>query len=206
MTRPLSVLLTVAAAFAFAQPLVAQPARDGSQQDTAVATFAGGCFWCVEEAFDPVDGVLSTTSGFIGGHVADPSYERVTRGDTGHAEAVRIEYDPNVVTYDALLDTFWHNIDPLDAGGQFCDRGDHYRSAIFYHDDTQRELAQRSKRELEESGVLPGEVVTEIVPATEFYAAEDYHQNYYQRNRVRYNLYKFTCGRPARLNELWGDE
>jgi peptide-methionine (S)-S-oxide reductase len=203
MTRLPSVLLAVA--IVLAQSLAAQPAQEGSEEGApAIATFAGGCFWCVEEAFDQVEGVVSTTSGFIGGHVANPSYEQVTRGSTGHAEAVRVEYDPRVVTYEALLDTFWRNIDPLDAGGQFCDRGDHYRSAIFHHDERQRELAERSRRELEESGVLPGKIVTEIVPADEFYEAEDYHQGYYQRNPVRYNFYKFTCGRPARLEELWG--
>ena len=191
MIRLLSVLL----AAAFVQPLAAQ--------ETGVATFAGGCFWCVEEAFDKVDGVLSTTSGYIGGHVANPSYERVTRGDTGHAEAVQIDYDPDVVDDEALLETFWHNIDPVVAGGQFCDRGSQYRSAVFYHDERQRELAERSKRKLEESGALPGPVVTENVRAGEYYAAEEYHQDYYQRNALRYNFYKFTCGRPARLEQLW---
>ncbi|HEY8519297.1 MAG TPA: peptide-methionine (S)-S-oxide reductase MsrA [Gammaproteobacteria bacterium] len=200
MTRLLSGLL---AFLVLAAPLAAQQAGQGSRT-TAVATFAGGCFWCVEEAFDKVEGVISTTSGYTGGHVANPSYEQVSRGKTGHAEAVRVEYDPSVVSYEQLLDAFWHNVDPLDAGGQFCDRGDQYRTAIFYHDDEQRELAERSKRKLEESGVLPGKIVTEIVPAGEFYPAEDYHQDYYKRNAARYNFYKFTCGRPARLEELWG--
>jgi peptide-methionine (S)-S-oxide reductase len=203
MNRLLFVFL--AAAAAVAQPLAAQPA-EGDSEDNAVATFAGGCFWCVEEAFDQIDGVLSTTSGYIGGDVPDPSYEQVVRGNTGHAEAVQVEYDPDVVTYEALLDTFWHNIDPVDAGGQFCDRGDQYRSAIFYHDERQRELAQESKRELEESDMVPRRIVTEIVPATEFYVAEAYHQNYYERNALRYQFYKFTCGRPARLEELWGEK
>ncbi|HEX7081584.1 MAG TPA: peptide-methionine (S)-S-oxide reductase MsrA [Gammaproteobacteria bacterium] len=201
MNQLLCVLL--AAAAAVAAPLAAQPAEEGSE-DTAVATFAGGCFWCVEEAFDKVEGVLSTTSGYTGGHVPHPSYEQVSAGNTGHAESVRVEYDPDVVTYEELLDAFWHNIDPLDAGGQFCDRGDQYRSAIFYHNERQRELAERSKRELEESGVLPGKIVTEIVPATEFYPAEGYHQDYYKHNALRYRFYKYTCGRPDRLEELWG--
>ena len=201
MNRLLCVSLATLAAVA--QPLGAQ-APERNATDVAVATFAGGCFWCVEEAFDKIDGVGSTISGYIGGDVSDPSYEQVSDGDTGHAEAVRVEYDPNVVTYEALLDTFWHNIDPLDAGGPFCDRGDQYRSAIFYHDDRQSELAERSRRKLAESDALPGEIVTEIVPATEFYAAEDYHQNYYEHNALRYEFYKFTCGRPARLDELWG--
>lgn len=199
MKRVLYVLLAMAAAV---QPLAAQE----NAEDTAVATFAGGCFWCVEEAFDKVEGVISTTSGYIGGHVANPKYEQVSRGNTGHAEAVEIEYDPNVVTYDTLLGVFWRNIDPVDGGGQFCDRGEQYRSAVFYHDEQQRELAERSKRQLEESGVLPARIVTEIVAATEFYPAEDYHQDYYKRNAVRYNFYKFTCGRPSRLEELWGEQ
>src|SRR5690606_36070576 len=156
MKRLLQVLLV--AATVVAQPLVAQ-----NNEDAAVATFAGGCFWCVEEAFDKVEGVLSTTSGYIGGRVPNPKYEQVSRGTAGQAEAVQVEYDREVVTYAALLEVFWHNIDPLDAGGQFCDRGDQYRSAIFYHDEHQRELAELSKQELEKSGVLPGKIVTEIV-------------------------------------------
>jgi peptide-methionine (S)-S-oxide reductase len=204
MVRILLVLLAVAAGAA--RPLAAQPIEEQSAREVAAATFAGGCFWCVEEAFDQVQGVLSTVSGYIGGHVVNPTYEQVTRGNTGHAEAVRVEYDPTAVSYETLLDTFWRNIDPLDAGGQFCDRGDQYRSAIFYHDQRQRELAERSKRALEEGGALRGEIVTEILPAAEFYAAEDYHQDYYRRNAVRYNFYKFTCGRPARLEELWGNK
>lgn len=201
MRRLLSLLLIAGAAFS--QALSAQDT--GEAEGTAVATFAGGCFWCMEEAFDAVEGVLSTTSGYTDGDVPNPTYEQVSQGNTGHAEAVRIEYDPSVVSYRELLDVFWHNIDPLDAGGQFCDRGDQYRSAIFYHDDEQRELAERSKRELEERDALPGDIVTEITAATPFYAAEDYHQDYYQRNPLRYRFYKFTCGRPARLEELWGE-
>ncbi len=201
------IRLLIAALAMVAVPVqaLAQSEESGSE-DTAVAIFAGGCFWCVEEAFDPVEGVLSTTSGYIGGHVSDPTYEQVVRGGTGHAEAVRVEYDPDVVGYETLLETFWTNIDPLDDGGQFCDRGDHYRSAVFFVDERQRELAENSKRQLEDSGELPGRIVTQIVQATEFYTAEDYHQNYYQRNPVRYRLYKFTCGRAARLEELWGPE
>jgi len=199
MSRLLCVMLAAAAA-------VAAVAQEEKSSTKAVATFAGGCFWCVEEAFDKVNGVISTTSGYTGGNIRNPTYEQVTTGRTGHFEAVQVEYDPSVVKYETLLDVFWHNIDPLDAGGQFCDRGSQYRSAIFYHDDEQRELAERSKRELEESGVLPGKIVTEILPAGEFYAAEDYHQDYYRRNAVRYNFYKFTCGRPARLEELWGSK
>lgn len=183
---------------------VSSVAAAQTQERLKTAIFAGGCFWCVEEAFDKVEGVVETTSGYTGGMLPNPSYEQVSAGDTGHAEALRVKYDPARVSYAQLLDVFWHNIDPFDAGGQFCDRGEQYRSAIFYHDEQQRELAERSKRELEESGQLPGPIVTEIVAATEFYPAEDYHQDYYKRNAVRYNFYKFTCGRPARLEELWG--
>jgi len=171
----------------------------------AAATFAGGCFWCMEHPFDELEGVISTTSGYAGGHKLDPSYEQVTTGTTGHAEVVQVLYDPTLVGYERLLEVFWRNIDPLDARGQFCDRGNQYRSAIFYHDDEQRELAEASKRALEHSGVLPGKIVTELVEASAFYPAEDYHQDYYQRNPVRYNFYRFGCGRDKRLEELWSD-
>src|SRR5690554_2764947 len=187
MKRLLCVLLVAAASAVAAQEQSA---------DTAVATFAGGCFWCVEEAFDKVEGVLSTTSGYIGGHVPNPTYEQVPRGNTGHAEAVQVEYDPDVVTYEMLLDVFWRNIDPVDGGGQFCDRGDRYRSAIFYHDEQQRGLAERSKQALVKWGALAGKIVTEIVAATEFSPAEYYHQDYFKRIALRYNFYKITCGRP----------
>lgn len=199
--RRFTIAVVLAAAAAALQAVSAQPGRSG---DTALATFAGGCFWCVEEAFDKVEGVIQTVSGFTGGHVENPSYEQVVRGDTGHAEVVQVTYDPSIVTYDVLLNTFWRNIDPLDAGGQFCDRGDSYRSAIFYHDERQRQLAEQSKDELEEAGVLPGEIVTEIVEVGRFYPADEYHQDYYKKNGLRYNFYKFTCGRSDRLEELWG--
>ncbi len=172
----------------------------------AVATFAGGCFWCVEEAFDGVDGVESTTSGYTGGDTVDPTYEQVTAGDTGHAEAVRVVYDPEVVSYRRLLDVFWHNIDPTVEDRQFCDVGSQYRSAIFYHDEDQRRLARDTRAGIEESGVLPGPVKTEIVPAATFYGAESYHQDYHQENPIRYKWYTSGCGRYDRLETLWGEK
>tara|TARA_R100001039_G_C1854372_1_gene116178 strand:- start:3855 stop:4433 length:579 start_codon:yes stop_codon:yes gene_type:complete len=184
---------------------LAVQAQDTQPPQTAVATFAGGCFWCMEPPYDELDGVLSTTSGYIGGSVPDPSYEQVLTGRTGHAEAVQVEYDPDRISYEELLTVFWRNIDPLDVGGQFCDRGSQYRSAIFYHNDRQQQLAQASRDRLEEQAGLPGPIVTEIVsaPADEFYRAEDYHQNYYQEHSVRYKFYRWNCGRDERLEELW---
>lgn len=173
--------------------------------DTATATFAGGCFWCMEGPFDELEGVISTTSGYTGGHQAHPTYEQVSAGSTGHTEAVQVVYDPALVSYDRLLETFWRNVDPLDGGGQFCDRGNQYRTAIFYHTDEQRHQAEASKRALESKGVLPAKIVTEIVKASDYYAAEEYHQDYYQRNPIRYNFYRFSCGRDRRLVELWGE-
>jgi len=170
----------------------------------AHATFAGGCFWCMEGPFDRLPGVISTTSGYTGGSVKRPSYEQVSSGTTGHAEAVDVVYDPSKVTYEQLLDVFWHNVDPLDRGGQFCDRGSQYRTAIFYHDAEQQRLAEQSKEALDASGKLKKKIVTEIVPAGEFYAAEDYHQAYYIRNPIRYKYYRFNCGRDDRLKDLWG--
>lgn len=174
-----------------------------SQGGSNYAIFAGGCFWCMEPPYDKLDGVISTVSGYIGGSVPDPSYEQVTTGNTGHAEVVRVEYNPDVVSYEKLLEVFWKNIDPLDAGGQFCDRGSQYRSEIFYTSERQRELAEASKQALAEADTLPGEIVTRITEADTFYPAEEYHQNYYQKNPIRYRFYRFTCGRDGRLDELW---
>ena len=173
--------------------------------DSGIATFAGGCFWCMEHPFDELEGVISTTSGYIGGHQAHPTYEQVSAGSTGHAEAVQVAYDPAAVSYQRLLEVFWHNVDPLDAGGQFCDRGSQYRAAIFYHTDEQRQQAEASKLAMASNGTLPGKIVTEIVQASEFYRAEEYHQDYYQRNPIRYNFYRFGCGRDRRLTELWAE-
>lgn len=170
----------------------------------AVATFAGGCFWCMEPPYDKLDGVKSTVSGFMGGHVDNPTYKQVVGGGTGHAEVVQVTYDPEVVSYEQLLEVFWRNIDPLDGGGQFCDRGDSYRSAIFAHSEAQQRAAEASKQALDGSKRFDAPVVTEVHPAGEFYAAEDYHQNYYQENPLRYSFYRSRCGRDARLEALWG--
>jgi peptide-methionine (S)-S-oxide reductase len=187
----------------FSLGLLASAAGQGSEpQKTATATFAGGCFWCVEADFDKVDGVISTTSGYTGGHTANPSYEQVSHGGTGHAEAVEIVYDPAKVSYDKLLDVFWHNIDPLAKDRQFCDHGDQYRSAIFYHGDEQRALAEASKAAVQKRFQQP--IQTAVLPAGPFYKAEEYHQDYYLKNPVRYKFYRFNCGRDARLEEVWG--
>jgi len=182
---------------------------DGERTDAktkARAIFAGGCFWCIEPPYDKLEGVLSTTSGYIGGTVANPTYEQVSAGNTGHAEAVEVVYDPAMVDYDTLLEVFWRNIDPLDAAGQFCDRGSQYRSAIFYLDEAQKKAAEASLEALQSSGRLPGSIRTQVVMATEFHPAEAYHQNYYQENPLRYKLYRWGCGRDNRLEALWGDE
>lgn len=186
-------------------PLAAAPLGE-PPEGLAAATFAGGCFWCVEEAFDPVEGVHSTTSGYTGGETPDPEYGEVAAGRTRHAEAVRVVYDPDVVSYRELLDVFWHNIDPTVEDRQFCDRGPQYRSAIFYHTPEQRRLAEETRARIDESGQLPGPVVTEINEAGPFYPAEEYHQNYYEKNPVRYKFYKTSCGRQARLEQLWGSD
>lgn len=199
------MLTALLAALAVATPAAAEPLGE-PPEGLAEATFAGGCFWCVEEAFDAVDGVKATISGYIGGEKADPSYREVASGNTKHAEAVRIHYDPDVVTYRELLDTFWHNIDPTVEDRQFCDKGPQYRSAIFYHGSRQERLAEETRAAIEESGQLPGPIVTEIEPAGPFYRAEDYHQNYYVKNPTRYKFYKRACGRADRLEELWGEK
>lgn len=175
---------------------------DGGQVS---AVFAGGCFWCMEPPFDELEGVVSTTSGFIGGHVSNPSYQQVVRGGTGHVEAVKVVYDPDVIDYAQLLDVFWRNVDPLDDGGQFCDRGEAYLTGIFVDDDEQRTLAEASLAALETSGRFDQPIVTPIRERSAFYPAEEYHQDYYRKNPVRYRFYRFNCGRDRRLNELWGD-
>ena len=171
----------------------------------ATATFAGGCFWCVEEAFDAVPGVVSTTSGYMGGKKRHPSYEEVSAGVTGHAEVVQVAYDPAKVSYDKLLEVFWRNIDPTVKDRQFCDGGSQYRSEIFVHDEAQRKAAEASKAALEKSKPFKDAIVTPITAASEFWPAEEYHQNYHQRNPVRYKYYKTGCGREARLKQLWGN-
>ena len=173
---------------------------------TAKATFAGGCFWCVESDFDKVPGVLSTTSGYTGGTVANPSYEQVSSKRTGHAEAVQIVYDPSRVSYEQLLDRYWHSIDPTTKDAQFCDHGSPYRTAIFTLDAAQAKAAQESLAALQKSKPFKEPIVTEIVPAGAFYPAEEYHQDYYKKNPVRYQYYRLACGRDARLKQLWGDK
>lgn len=181
-----------------------QKAALDAREDLRTAIFAAGCFWCVEQAFDEVEGVLRTTSGYIGGSVANPGYRAVSAGTTGHTEALEVRFDPALVSYEKLLDVFWRNVDPTDAGGQFCDRGSQYRGGIFYLDENQEELARASKLALQNAPDAPKPIVTEITEATTFYPAEDYHQDYHQKNPVRYNYYKNGCGRPDRLEQLWG--
>ena len=169
------------------------------------AIFAGGCFWCEETAFEGLPGVVSVTSGYIGGHKKNPTYDEVSAGGTGHAEAVEVIYDPKVITYGKLLDVFWRNVDPFQANGQFCDHGTQYRSAIFYRGDSQRQAAEESKRKLEEEPRFRGKIVTQIVPATTFYPAEDYHQDFYKKSPIRYHTYRAGCGRDARLKAIWSE-
>ena len=190
-------LTLVLSAFLSAPALTAAPT-------TAKAIFAGGCFWCEETAFEGVPGVLSVTSGYTGGQKQNPTYEEVSAGGTGHAESVEVAYDPAKISYEKLLEIFWHNVDPLQANGQFCDHGNQYRSAIFYSGDAQRAAAEASKRKLEEEPRFKGKIVTQIVPASTFYPAEEYHQDFYKKSPVRYKSYRAGCGRDARLKELWG--
>jgi peptide-methionine (S)-S-oxide reductase len=173
-------------------------------QELAKATFAGGCFWCMEPPFDALDGVVSTTSGYTGGHTANPTYEQVSAGKTGHAEAVEIVYDPRKVTYARLLEVFWRNIDPLTANAQFCDAGNQYRAGIFVHDATQRKLAEASKDAVAQRLRKP--IVTEITAASQFWPAEEYHQDYYKKNPIRYKFYRTSCGRDRRLEAIWGPD
>lgn len=193
-------------AAAFTALLAVGFGRPGHAAEEASAIFAGGCFWCEETAFEDKPGVVSVTSGYAGGTLKSPTYEQVSSGGTGHAESVRVVYDPTKTTYAQLLDIFWHNVDPLDAGGQFCDRGSQYRSAIFYENDAQKKEALASKEALETSGRFDKPIVTEIVAAGTFYPAEDYHQDYYKKNPAHYQAYRLGCGRDRRLQKLWGDE
>ena len=171
---------------------------------TAKATFAGGCFWCMEEVYEAVPGVISAVSGYMGGKTKNPTYESISTGTTGHAEVVQVEYDPAKVSYEKLLQAFWLNIDPTQANAQFCDSGSQYRSGVFYHDDAQKKAAEASKAQVEKTKPFKGAIVTEIVAAGEFTRAEEYHQDYYKKNPVKYKFYKTGCGREARLQSLWG--
>jgi len=184
----------------------AETAPTAAAPEAARAIFAGGCFWCMEHPFDILPGVISTTSGYIGGHKLNPSYQEVSAGSTGHTEAVEIVFDPQRVSYQKLLEVFWRNIDPTDAGGQFVDRGSQYRSGIFYFDEMQRQQAEQSKAELAKTGPFKRPIVTEIVPATIFYPAETYHQDYYRENPLRYKYYRFNSGRDQFLDKVWGKD
>ena len=187
---------------AFAVAAVGLAAAQGVQSGLAVATFAGGCFWCTEADFDKVPGVISTTSGYTGGTVANPSYEQVSSGGTGHAEAVEVAYDPSKVSYEKLLAYFWRHIDPLVKDAQFCDHGEQYRSAIFVRNDEERKLAEASKKQVEAELKQP--IYTQIVAAGPFYKAEDYHQDFYRKNPTKYKFYRWNCGRDQRLEQIWG--
>ena len=174
-------------------------------EKTASAVFAGGCFWCTESDFEKVDGVIEAISGYTGGHLKNPTYYQVSAGGTGHLESVKVIYDPSKVTYEQLLDYFWRHVDPTDPGGQFVDRGSQYRSAIFYANETQKRLAEKSKQQLEASGKFDKPIVTDILPLGEFYPAEDYHQNYYKKNPIRYHYYRYGSGRDQFLKKTWAD-
>ena len=171
----------------------------------AAAVFAGGCFWCIEADFDKIPGVIATTSGYTGGHTERPSYKEVVSEKTGHYEALHVIYDPEVVSYDALLTAFWHSVDPTDPMGQFCDKGNSYRTAIFALDDAQKQAALASKAAIEEAGTLAAPVVTPVLDAGTFYPAETYHQDYYEKNSLRYTAYRYNCGRDRRVKRVWGD-
>jgi peptide-methionine (S)-S-oxide reductase len=200
-----AVLAAVMAVTSMAWAQTAPESAPAKPETQATAIFAGGCFWCVESDFDKVKGVISTTSGYTGGTVKNPTYHQVSAGGTGHAESVKLVYDPSQVSYEQLLHVFWRNIDPLAKNRQFCDSGRQYRSAIFVLNEEQRRAAEASKAEVEKR-FAPQAVQTEIVDAARFYPAEDYHQDYYEKNPVRYKFYRWNCGRDQRLKELWGDE
>jgi len=180
---------------------ISQAAANATQ---GKAYFAGGCFWCMEEVFENVEGVLSVTSGYMGGAVARPSYEEVSAGRTGHAESVEVVYDPAKVSYQKLLDAFWLNVDPITPNAQFCDHGSQYRSAIFFQTDEEKRMSETSKQAIEQSSRFKDQIVTQIVMASQFYPAEEYHQDFYKKNPIRYKFYKYNCGRAQRLETLWG--
>ncbi|MCC5900896.1 MAG: peptide-methionine (S)-S-oxide reductase MsrA [Halomonas sp.] len=197
--RPLTLCVIAAASLVSASI----QAQSNQAQPNAVATFAGGCFWCMEPPYDRQAGVISTSSGYTGGERENPTYQEIGRGDTGHAQAVEVIFNPEEISYAQLLEIFWYNVDPFAINQQFCDVGTQYRSAIFYHDDEQRELAEATKAEIEQR--FDREVATQIVPASEFWEAEEYHQAYYQKNPLRYRFYRHNCGRDNRLEEIWGE-
>ena len=181
---------------------IAFPATSSAEEQKA--TFAGGCFWCSESDFEKLDGVISVISGYTGGKLKNPSYKQVSAGKTGHTEGIEIVYDSQKISYAELLEYFWTTIDPTDGGGQFCDRGQQYRSEIFYHSEAQRTAAEKSLKALEQSAVLGAPIATKITRASTFYPAEKYHQDYYLKNPLRYKYYRWGCGRDKRLEQLWG--
>ena len=203
MRTTLTVFALLLAALAGSAQAQSTPAAKGAAA-TAKATFAGGCFWCMEEVYDKVPGVIATVSGYMGGHTKNPTYEQIGTGRTGHAEVVQVEYDPAKVSYAKLLEVFWRNIDPTQKDAQFCDQGSQYRSGIFFHNEEQRQLAEASRVALQKNKPFRGEIVTEVTKAPMFYAAEDYHQDFHLKNPTRYKFYKTGCGREARLEQLWG--
>ncbi len=204
--KRLSAVLALALVLSAALSLGAASLSSAAEDALEVATFAGGCFWCVESDFDQVPGVVRTVSGYTGGAVADPTYKRVSAGGTGHREAVQIFFDPKQVSYAALVEIFWRSVDPTDGGGQFCDRGESYETAIFANSLEQKQQAEASKRALQRSAVLGRPVVTPIEVAGPFYPAEDYHQDYYNKNPLRYGFYRYRCGRDSRIEALWGED
>jgi peptide-methionine (S)-S-oxide reductase len=194
------ILLSLFTTYVYASE---QDATTSKLEKNERAIFAGGCFWCMEPPFDKLDGVISTTSGYTAGDKKNPTYKEVSAGSTGHTEAIEIVYDPEKITYSELLDVFWINIDPVAVDRQFCDAGSQYRSGIYYLNDSQQADAMRSLREITDNKPFEGKIATEILPASTFYPAEDYHQDYYQKNPLRYKYYRFACGRDQRLQELW---
>ena len=191
------ILLVVVFSNVLLQPVV-------ESGEPAKAYFAGGCFWCMEEAFEKVDGVIAAVSGYMGGTAQNPSYEEESSGRTGHAESIEVLYDPSKVTYNQLLEAFWRNVDPITPSAQFCDHGTQYRAAIFYQNDQEKRFAEESKQAIEQSKRFTQPIVTQIVMASQFYTAEEYHQDFYKKNPIRYKFYKYNCGRAQRLDELWG--
>jgi methionine-S-sulfoxide reductase len=201
----LAAALSMGALNALRAGEAATPVAAESNAELAVATFAAGCFWCVESDFDKVDGVVETISGFTGGHTKNPTYGEVGQGHTGHTEAVQLRYDPKKVSYEKLLDYYWHHVDLVDGEGQFCDRGNQYRPAIFTHSDEQKRLAEESKAALDKSGRFKQPIAVEITPASAFTPAEEYHQDYYKKNPLKYRYYRYSCRRDARIATLWGE-
>jgi peptide-methionine (S)-S-oxide reductase len=204
MTTRCTTTLWLVAMLLAAGPQVYAEQPTATSGTAAKAYFAGGCFWCMEEAFEKLDGVLDVVSGYMGGSVKNPSYEQVSAGQTGHAESVEVRYDPAKVTYTQLLEAFWRNVDPITPNAQFCDHGTQYRAVIFYQGEDERRAAEDSKRAIEQSKRFSTPIVTQLTAASEFYPAEEYHQDFYKKNPIRYKYYKFTCGRAQRLESLWG--